>query len=421
MMKVPHGKNSVVAALDIGSGKVACLIGRIVDDAGSVDVIGVGHQAAQGIKGGSIIDLDAAEASIRRAVHAAEDMAASELNGYPLRDVVISVPANLCQSHFFHVDVDIDGHEVIDHDINRALSKAYERDFGEDELIHIIPTSYSIDNQDGIRDPRGMFGKDLKVDIHAVTANAAALKNITTCLNRSHLDVSAFCMSVYAAGLSSMVEDEMDLGCTVIDMGAGVTSLAVFQDGSMVYGSGIPAGGMHVTNDVACGLTTSLADAERLKTLYGSAVSFSTDESELIDVPQIGEDEHVNPNHVPRSMLVGVIQPRVEEIFELIRGKMDESGLASSIGRRVVLTGGASQLSGVRELAQLILDKQVRLGKPIRISGLAESMSGPTFATTVGLLNYVATRSDEQPGDRMGGVDAGTLWQRVRLWLRDNW
>lgn len=422
MKHKPRPKGSVLAALDIGSSKIACFIARVIDDRGGFEILGVGHQASAGVKNGTIVDLSAAEAAIRQAVHVAENMAATAMRGYPLREAVINVPGIHARSHRFDVDIQVMGHEVTDNDVRRALAKAQGHAVqGEQELIHTVPTGFSLDGHDGIREPRGMFGQNLSVDIHLVTGDMGALRNFATGIERSHLDIGALCLSSYAAGLASLVEDEMDLGCTVIDMGGGVTSFAVFQGGVMIYADAIPVGGQHVTSDIARGLTTTLADAERLKTLYGSAMAASTDENELIDVPQIGEDRHTHPNHVPRSLLIGIIQPRLEEIMELVRARLNDSGLGSAIGRRVVLTGGASQIPGLRDLGQLVLDKQVRLGRPIRVSGLAEAVNGPAFATTAGLLTYVSERMDEMPAEIMAQVEPGTLWQRVRYWLKENW
>lgn len=422
MKHKPKPKGSILAALDIGSSKIACFIARIIDDEGNFEVLGVGHQASQGIKSGSAVDLAAAEAAIRQTVHAAENMAADKIKGFPLREVIINVPGVHTRSHNFRIDVEISGQDVTDNDVRRALAKAQGHAVaGDAELIHTIPITYTIDGNNGIREPRGMFGNSLEVDVHLVTGDVSALRNIATCIERSHLDIAALCQSGYAAGLSSLVEDEMDLGCTVIDMGGGVTSIAVFYNGGLVWADAIPVGGRHVTADIARGLTTSVADAERLKVLYGSAVASAADENELIDVPQIGEDRQAHPNHAPRSLLVGIIQPRLEEILELVRAKLTDSGVGPMAGRRVILTGGASQMPGLRDLAQQVLDKQVRLGRPIRIDGLAESVGGPAFATTAGLLTYIAERSDEMPAEIMAQVEPGNIWERVKFWLRENW
>jgi len=422
-MKHKHKpKGSLLAALDVGSSKIACFIARLIDDDGTFEVLGVGNQASQGIKSGTITDLDATEASIRQCVHAAENMAAEVMKGYPLRDIIVNVSGVHAHSHLQKASVQVAGQEVTDNDVRRALAKAQEEVIAEDiELVHTIPFGYKIDDHEGIREPRGMFGQNMEVDIHMVSGDLGALRNVATCIERSHLDISTFCVSSYAAGLASLVGDEMDLGCTVIDMGGGVTSLAVFHGGVMIYSDAVPLGGKNVTSDIAKGLTTSLSDAERLKALYGHAVGSNMDENELIDVPRLGEDDRIEPNHVPRSLLVGIIQPRLEEILEMVRAKLDDSGLGTALGRRVVLTGGASQIAGMRELAQHVLDKQVRLGRPIRLNGLPDAVSGPAFATTAGLLTYVSERSDEMPAEIMAQVEPGSLWEGVKFWLKENW
>lgn len=422
-MKIKYKpRGTLLAALDIGSHKNACFIGRVVDDEGGVEVLGVGYQASQGIKNGAVIDINAADNAIRQTVHTAENMAADAMKGYPLRDVIVNVPGSQTLSHNISINIQIAGQLVTDNDVRRALVKAQDQIMTNDrELIHTIPVNCRIDGNEGIRDPNGMTGHNMDVDIHLVTGELGPLQNMASCVERGHLDIDALCASSYASGLACLVEDEMDLGCTVIDMGAGITSFAIFQGGAMIHSGAIPVGGWHVTNDIARGLTCSNSDAERLKTLYGSAMVTSSDENELIDVPQLGEaDQHV-PNHVPRSLLIGIIQPRLEEIFEMIRTKLDESGHGSAIGRRLVITGGASQLPGLRDLAQMILDKQVRMGRPIRLSGLPDAVSGPAFSTTSGLLTYMASHAHEMPAEIMTSVDSGSLLSRFRFWWKENW
>lgn len=308
------------------------------------------------------------------------------MKGYPLREVIINVPGVYALSHIMSAEIQVHGHDIADNDVRRTLAKAQDQVLSADyELIHTIPIGYRIDGREGIRDPRGMVGKMLNVGIHMVTAEVGPLQNMASCIERSHLDIAAVCSSPYAAGLASIVEDEMDLGCTVIDMGAGMTSLAVFQGGSMIYSNSIPAGGWHVTNDIARGLTCASADAERIKTLYGNAIASGTDDSDLIDVPQMGDADRHSPTHIPRSLLVGIIQPRIEEILEMVSAKLTDSGLGAQVGKRVILTGGASQLPGLRDLAQTVLGKQVRQGRPIRLNSLPDAVSGPALATTARL------------------------------------
>ncbi len=422
MKHVHKPKGSLLAALDVGSSKVACFIGRITDDEGSFEILGVGHHASKGIKNGTVSDLDAVEAVIRQTVHAAENMAAEVMKRYPLREVVVNLPGVHATSHARSAQVQVAGHEITGNDIRRALAMAQEQVLSEDsELVHTIPMGFRIDGKEGIAEPRGMYGQTLSVDIHMVTGDISALKNVATAIERSHLDITAFCSAPYAAGLACLVEDEMDLGCTVIDIGGGITSIAVFHGGRMVFNDALPVGGQHITNDIAKGLTTTVQDAERLKILYGSAMASNMDETEQIDVPRMGEEDRHEPNHVPRSVLVGIMQPRIEEIFEMVRAKLKDSGLGTMLGRRVVLTGGSSQISGIKDLAEHVLDKQVRLGKPLRLSGLPDATSGPSFATTAGLLAYISERGDEMPAEIMAHAEAGSLWERMRFWLKENW
>jgi cell division protein FtsA len=380
----------LVAALDVGCSKVCCFIARM--DSGPVPhVIGIGQQASRGIKGGAVVDMAAVEMTILNAVHAAEQMA-----GHTIDRVLVSLSGGHPASSSVGIEVAINGHEIGDADLRRAFSHGHQA-HGEDDpagngrqLIHSIPVGYNIDGHRGIRDPRGMYGEQLGVNIHLVTAASGAVRNLSTCVRRSHLDIAGFVVAPYASGLAALVEDEKELGVTVIDMGGGTTTIAVFYEGNVIYTDVVPVGGLHVTNDIARGLSTPLAHAERMKTLFGHALPAGADEREMIDVPQVGEDERTQTRQVPRSLLVGVIQPRLEETFELVRSHLEASGFAKIAGRRVVLTGGACQLPGLTELAALILDKQVRIGRPIHVKGLAEATAGPAYATCAGLLVYAS-------------------------------
>lgn len=430
-MKKPLGKtrSGLVAALDIGSSKVCCFVARIGEPSsspllprsgvptGSIRVAGIGHQISRGVKSGQIVDTDLLEASILNAVHAAEKMA-----GETLRSVIVNLSGGWPASQTVGVEVSIAGHEVGEADLRRVLDQWRHLDgLGDRELIHSIPVGFTIDGANGIRDPRGMFGQSLGAHMHVVTAGSGAVKTLGTVIQRCHLDVDALVVAPYASGLASLVDDEMDLGVTVIDMGGGTTSFAVFFDGNVIYSDCVPVGGQHVTNDIARGLSTPVLAAERIKTLYGSAIPSPLDDQETIDVPIVGEEDSAQPNHVSKSLLVGIIRPRIEETFELVRSRLEASGFDKVAGRRVVLTGGASQLPGARELAQLILDKQVRMGRPIRVQGLAEAAGGPAFATCAGLLVYAANPQLDAP--RLAPVpqsEPSGVVGRVGSWLREH-
>ena len=408
-------RGSLIAAIDVGSTKVCCLIAR-VEDQDSLQVVGTGHQIAHGVRAGAIVDMEAAATAIGNAVNSAEQMA-----GETIREVVASLSAVHATSHNVEIELAVDGHQVGETDMRRALVQAYQVERpGETELLHALPTGYSINGNKGIHDPRGMYGSLLGVDMHVVTASASACRNLAACIATSHLSLGPLCVSPYASGLACLVDDEIQLGSTLIEMGGGTTEIAVFMEGNLVCVDSIPVGGGHVTNDIARGLTTSIAHAERIKTLYGSVITSVKDERELIDVPQIGEEQPSEAHHVPRSALVQVIKPRLEETLELVRSRLEQNGLSRAAGQRVVITGGASQMPGLRDLAQLMLEKQVRIGRPQRVAGLPDSTGGTAFATAAGLLIHGLRDGRDVSGISTQTNSGQGLWGRVSSWLKEN-
>ena len=405
-----------LAVLDIGTTKIACLIGHAAED-GEFAVTGIGHQLARGIKSGVITDINEASTSITAAVHAAEQMA-----GVTIEDVVVSVNGSNLKSRHVSVELDVLADGVSDQDIADIIHEGCGSLRGEEAaILHCFPSHYTLDGTRGLKDPRGMIGKKLGAELQIITARDQYLKNLGACIARSHLNVSDYVMASHASALSALEKDEMDLGVTLIDMGGGVTSFSVFANGRNVYADSVPVGGNHVTSDIAQGLSTSLHHAERLKTLHGSAVNSVKDSEVMIDVPQLGErEEEDEPTTMPRAMLVGVIRPRMEEIFELIRSKLEASGADKIGGRRCVITGGASQMLGVSDLAARMLSKQVRKGKPAPVPGLAEAVSGPAFASVIGMLGYVRERTWEEEILMASQARKGWLPERLIGWLREN-
>ncbi len=413
----PKVRNGLVAVLDVGTTKNACFIARVGGD-GGLRVIGVGHQISRGVRCGTIIDMDATEAAIRGTVEVAEQMAGENIEG-----VVVNLSASELSSRLVAYDVAVSGHEIGEADLRNGFDPGVliHGQPREHELVHAIPVGYSIDGHRGIRDPRGMYGERLGVNVHVVSAKTGPLRNLTTCIAHCHLEIEDRVLSPFASALACLVEDEKQLGVTLIDMGGGCSAIAVFFDGEMVYADSIPIGGMHVTRDIARGLSTPLSHAERIKTLYGSALPSPSDDREILKVPLVGEETEGELNQVPRSMLVGIVRPRIEETFELVRARLEAAGFDKVAGRRVVLTGGASQLPGARELAGMVLDKQVRLGRPKPIPGLAEAVAGPAFSACAGLLHH-ATKN--------GAVEFGRNWRpeevpngrfgRLGQWFREN-
>ena len=409
-------KNRPVAALDVGSTKICCFLGQIDPD-GGIRVLGAMQRASAGVRNGCVASLEETRHAVLATVSAAEEMAGERID---------RVLVNLSGGPFFsetqEIELLISGHEIAASDLAHARQRnaqiALPRELA---LIHSLPVRYAVDGNAGIRDPLGMFGERLRVGFHRVTAAAGPARSLRGCVDRCLLEVEDVVISPYAAGLACLVEDEKDLGAAVVDMGGGTTTIAVFHEGRMVFADSIPVGGGHVTSDIARGLSTPIAHAERLKILHGNAMPSPADDEEIVDVPLLGEDGHDQANHVPRSLLSGIMCPRVEETLELVRERLEMSGAGRLAGRRLVLTGGASQLQGLPRLAELVLERQVRIGRPLRLGGLAEASSGPAFSACAGLLRYAAEKSAGAIDDVAPG-NAGRKGRMALLgqWLREN-
>ena len=421
-------KSAILSVLDIGTSKVVCLIARLLPMEASdtlrgrthrCRILGIGHQRSRGIKGGAVVDMDEAEQAVRLAVDAAERMA-----GVQVDSVLVNASGGRLASQLFHADINLGGKAVSDLDVQRVLEAATARTAAPGRaVLHSLPTGYHLDGARGILDPRGMLAGALGADMHVVSADAAALRNLMLAVERCHLKIEAIIATPYAAGLSVLVDDEADMGAALVDMGAGTTTIGVFAEGHLRHVDAVAVGGNHVTMDIARGLNTSLADAERLKTLYGACITAVSDERETLAVVQVGEDGQ-EPAHIPKSHLVRIIKPRVEEILELARDRLKAAGFSSQAGRRLVLTGGASQITGMCEAARRSLSPQVRIGRPLGIEGLPESAKSPAFAAAIGLMIYPQVAGIEHFEPRRAGMMAGTgtdgYIARVGRWLKES-
>ncbi len=408
-----NGRAGPFGVLDIGSTKIACLIGRTESD-GTLRALGSGFTRSRGVRGGGITDLEEAERAIRSAVALAEEMA-----DYRLRTVTVNLSCGHPESRLFNVQWPVNGRQVTEADVRRVISEGRSRAVTEGrETIHSLPVNFSVDETQGVIDPRGHHCDQLSARLHVVDALSMALRNLGAAVGRCDLEISEVVSAPFASGLSCLVDDERDLGATLVDMGGGTTSVAVFGEGQLLHTAQVPVGGQHVTRDIAGVLSTPIDNAERLKTLYGNAHSSPDDEREILAVQLIGEEDHQFAK-IPRSMVVGIIKPRLEETFEMVRDRLDGAGLGRAAGNRVVLAGGASQLVGVRDLAPRVLNRQVRLGRPAGMRSLPEAASGPAFATAIGLLSWAAgegrsLHTIDPDSDRPGG-----LLRRIVEFLRD--
>lgn len=384
--------DKTIAVLDIGSSKICCFIAKVDNDSSRPRVVGIGHRESRGLNLGTVVDMEETENAIRTAVDAAEKMA----GGDPIENVTVNLSAGEPKSTQICVEVEVAGHEVSDDDIDRVLDlgRHYLND-QERFVVHSRPTSFTIDGVGGVRDPLGMFGEKLGVEMHVTSASISPLRNLQTCINRCHLNMTGVVFSAYASGLATLIPDELELGSICIDMGGGVTTIAAFKDNEFIYGDMIPYGGHHVTRDIAQGLSTPVHAAERLKTLFGNCLTGVSTVRSHIDVTQVGDNGQENVTTIPRRMLTSIIEPRVEEIFEIVRNKIREAGLENTVGRRLIITGGGSQLGGVEELAKKVFKSHVRLGRPLNVDGLADTTAGAGFSTGAGILLYEALKPEE--------------------------
>lgn len=428
MKPVSPRRAAVVAGLDIGTSKVVCIIARLEPQAPQdvlrrrshgVRILGFSHVAASGMKAGQVVDLVAAEEVVRQAIDAAESMA-----GVQLESVVVSLSGGRLGSERFIADVELNGAAVTDGDIARVLAAASRHSVRDGRaVLHSLPIGYALDSAKGIREPRGMLGNRFGVDMHMVTADVATVRNLMLTVERSHLGVEAMVASPYVAGLACLADDEADLGSACIDLGSGTTSVAVFSGGRFVHADGFALGAHHVTMDIARGLNTPIASAERIKAIYGSVLSGGSDERDMITVASVGDDEREPPQFVSRASLVRIIKPRIEEILELVRDRLATSPFAAETRARVVLTGGGAQLPGLADLASRILRRPVRIGRPLGVAGLPEAAKGPAFAVAAGLLVYPQAahlEHFEPRRTRQLMTGTGGYISRVGQWLRES-
>ena len=411
-----------IASLDIGSSKITCLIGRY--DPGSragFAFLGGGRQQSRGFNGGSIKDMDALERSIRLAVEDAEREA-----GERIERVVLGVTGPRVGCEFVAAIVDIGGREVSDRDIKRlhatALSKINPK---QREILSAHPVVYKLDDQDGIKDPTGMIGQKLSVLLSVISAPVSLVRNLVECVGRAHLQVDRIIPSAIASGAGALIDDEIENGALCIDMGSGVTAACAFINGAPAWLGLVPAGGASVTGDIAQGIGTTFAAAERMKTVHGTADMNSAGLAERIEVARLGDDGRLNGGKMARGDLAAIIAPRIEETFEYAAKMLAESELKKIMPRRTVLTGGGSLLPGVREIASKALNQPVRLGKPVEADILGETHANPVFSTAAGLLSYefrgfadVARAGSASKSG--GGSSRNGLFAKVLRWLSEN-
>ena len=425
-------QRGVIAILDIGSAKVGCLVLRFdgpeqfrdSDGVGSLAgqsafrVIGAATTRSRGVRFGEIDAMAETERAIRTAVQAAQKMANLRVD-----HVIACFSGANPRSYGLDGAVDNEGRAVTEDDVARVLAACDMPDIGDGrEVLHAQPVNFALDHRSGLADPRGQIGNRLAVDLHVLTVDSAVIQNLLYCIKRCDLEVAGLASSAYVSGISALVEDEQELGAACIDLGGGSTGISIFMKKHMIYADSVRLGGDHVTSDISKGLHVPLSTAERIKSFYGGVVATGMDDREMIEIGgDTGDWEH-DRRTVSRAELIGIMRPRVEEILEEVRMRLDAAGFDHLPSQSIVLTGGGSQIPGLDGLAPKILGQNVRLGRPLRVQGLPQAATGPGFASAVGLCLFAAHPQDEWWDFEMPAETyPARSFRRAFKWFKDNW
>lgn len=402
--------SEIIVGLDIGTTKIACIAGEVTED--GVDIIGIGTSQSKGLRRGVVVNIDATVAAIQSAVDEAENMAGCEIS-----TVYAAISGAHVRGLNSHGIVAVKDKEVREADIQRVIDAAKAVAIPMDrEVLHVLPQQYVIDDQDGIRDPLGMAGVRLEAKVHIVTTAVTSAQNVVKCANRCGLQVADIVLEPLASSQAVLEEDEKELGVAMIDIGGGTCDIVVYADGAIVHTAVLPLGGGHVTNDIATVLRTPLESAEKIKRKYGCAMRDLLEDGETMEVPSVGGR---GPRVLPRVKLVEIIEPRIEEIFEHVKKELMRSGYADSLAAGVVLSGGATAMEGISEMAEQVLGLPIRRGLPTKVGGLTDVVRSPAFATGVGLVMFGANQGRSTVQLQRGSRDAESHNGMIkRMWSR---
>ncbi len=410
MGKQVREKRDTVVGLDIGTTKVAAVVGEMKDD--GIHITGVGVSPSKGLRKGVIVNIESTVNSIKEAIKEAELMA-----GVKLTSAVVGIGGSHIKGINSHGVIAIKGREVREEDINRVIDAAGAVAIPMDrEIIHIIPQEFVVDDQDGIKDPLGMYGIRLEAKVHIVTGAVTSGQNLLRCTQRAGLEVVDIVLQQIASAEAVLTPEEMELGVALVDIGGGTSDVAVFTGNSIRYTGVVPLGGNHITNDIAFGLRTPYEHAERLKIEHGCALESLVSKDEVVEVPGVGGRE---PRKISRKVLADIIEARVDEILSLVKTELIKSGFYDLLGSGVVLTGGTALLPGIVEIAEQLFDLPVRIGKPRDVKGLSDIVNSPCYSTGVGLIIYGfnKARTVRFP-KKEAGSESGVL-KKLKGWLKD--
>jgi len=410
MEKRPN--KDLIVGIDIGTSKVVAIVGEVTND-NKLNIVGIGSHPSQGLKRGVVVNIESTVQSIQRAVEEAELMAGCQIDS-----AFTGIAGNHIRSINSHGIVAIRDREVTQVDVDRVIDAAKAVAIPADQkILHILPQEFIIDNQNSIREPVGMSGVRLEAKVHIVTGAVSAAQNIVKCLKRCGLNASDIVLEQFASSQSILTEDEKELGVCMIDIGGGTTDIAIFTDGAIRHTAVIPIAGDQVTNDIAIALRTPTRNAEDIKLKYACALQDLADTNHMVDIPTVGDRPG---RHVSRRALAEVVEARYEELFNLVAAEIRRSGLEDLTAAGIVLTGGASNVEGIVELAEKVFKMPVRLGLPQNVVGMAEVINNPLYATSVGLLLYALQQRDGQREGMMAQSSLNHLWLRMKGWFQGN-
>jgi cell division protein FtsA len=405
-------KTDHIVGLDIGTTKICCIIGERTPE-GGVDIIGLGQYPSRGLRKGVVVNIDSTVESIKSAVEEAEMMA-----GFEIESSFVGIAGGHINSLNSHGIIAVKGKEVIDKDVERVIEAAKAIAIPLDrEVIHVLPQEYIVDNQDGIKDPLGMAGVRLEAKVHIVTAAVTSAQNIVKCVNKAGLDVQDIVLEQLASSESVLSADEKELGVAMIDIGGGTSDMAIFYQGAIKHTSVLTIAGSQMTNDIAIGLRTPNNEAETIKHSYGCAFSPLVRADETIEVSSVGGRE---PKTVSRQILSEIIEARSKEMFDMLDMELTNSGFRDLITSGIVLTGGASAMEGIADLAESVFQCPVRIGTPIGLGGLIDVVNNPMYATSTGLIQY-GLKADKSGKTRQlqGRNMFEKIFSRMRDWAEE--
>jgi len=402
----------IIVGLDIGTSKVAAIVGELQDD-NQIEVIGFGSHPSKGLKKGVVVNIESTVTSIQRAIEEAELMAECDIH-----QVYAGIAGSHVRSLNSHGIVAIRDREVTQSDVDRVIDAARAVAIPADQrILHVLPQEFIIDGQEGIREPIGMSGVRLEARVHMVTGAASAAQNIVKCVQRCGLEVEDIVLEQLASSFAVLTDDEKELGICLVDIGGGTTDIAVFNNGAIRHTAVIPIAGDQVTNDIAISMRTPTQYAEEIKIKYACALSQLANLDETIEVPSVGDRP---PRRLARQTLAEVVEPRYEELFGLIRDELRRSGFEDMIAAGIVLTGGSAKMEGAVELAEEVFHMPVRLGVPQHIRGLGDVARNPIHSTGVGLLVYGRSKEGREADDLPVGAGIRDVWGRMKSWFQGN-